>query len=306
MRNLALLLCAAGLLAQPREGFVNVPGGPVWYRILGEGSGKEKGAPILAVHGGPGGTSCGFLDLAPLAEGRKLIVFDQLGSGRSGRPSDRKLWNVARFVEELHTVRQKLGLKQVHLLGHSWGGALVAEYLLRKGTKGVKSVILASPLLSTPDWIEDANELRQQLPPEVQATLKKHEAAGTTNSPEYRAAEQEFNKRFLSRRPGRGANPDCAGSAFNPVIYEQMWGPSEFHATGTLKSFDLKSELPKLKLPVLLVVGEFDEARPATAARYQKLIPNSRLEVIPNAAHALWWDNREATLRVLNDFLKPH
>jgi proline iminopeptidase len=244
--------------------------------------------------------------LAPLAEGRKLILFDQLGSGRSGRPEDRSLWNVARFVEELHTVRQKLGLKQVHLLGHSWGGSLVAEYLLRKGTKGVKSVILASPLLSTPDWIEDANELRQQLPPEVQATLKKHEAAGTTNSLEYRAAEQEFNKRFLSRRGGRGSNPDCAGSAFNPVIYEQMWGPSEFHATGTLKSFDLTSELPKLKLPVLLVVGEFDEARPATAARYQKLIPGARFEVIPNAAHALWWDNRDATLRVLSDFLKLH
>ncbi len=302
MRLFPLLLLAASLLGSSREGFINVRGGPVWYRVIGEG----KATPVLAVHGGPGGTSCSFLDLAPLAEGRKLIVFDQLGSGRSGRPADRSLWNVARFVEELHTVRMKLGLKRVHLLGHSWGGSLVAEYLLRKGTKGVESVILASPLLSTPDWIRDAEELRQQLPPGVQATLRMHEAAGTTNSPEYRAAEQEFNKRFLSRRGGRGANPDCAGSAFNPVIYEQMWGPSEFHATGSLKSFDLTNELPKLKLPVLLVVGEFDEARPATAARYQKLIPGARFEVIPNAAHALWWDNREATLHVLSAFLKNH
>lgn len=298
MRLLLALLFSFCVFAQPREGFVSVPGGPVWYRVLGEG----PGIPILAVHGGPGGTSCSFLDLAPLAVGRKLIVFDQLGSGRSGRPADRSLWNVARFVEELHTVRQKLGLWRVHLLGHSWGGALVAEYLARKGTRGVASVILASPLLNTRDWIRDSEELRKQLPLAVQETLRRHEAAGTTNSPEYRAAEQEYNQRFLTRRGGRGGNPECAGSAFNSVIYEQMWGPSEFHATGSLKDFDVTPALPKWKLPVLLVVGEFDEARPATAARYQKLIPGARLEVIPQAAHALWWDNREATLQVFQRF----
>jgi proline iminopeptidase len=297
-----LLFLATILFGQSKEGFITVPGGPVWYKIIGEG----KDVPVLAVHGGPGGTSCAFLDLAPLADGRKLIVFDQLGSGRSGRPADRSLWNTARFVEELHTVRMKLGLKKVHLLGHSWGGSLVAEYLLRKGTRGVQSVILASPLLSTPDWIADAEDLRKQLPIDVQATLRQHESAGTTNSPEYRAAEQEFNKRFLARR-GRPERPaECADSASNGVIYEQMWGPSEFHSTGSLKSFDITKELGKLKLPILLVVGEFDEARPETAARYQKLIPGSRLEVIPGAAHSLWWDNREATLKAFSSFIKAH
>lgn len=302
MRYLLLLYLATLLSAQPREGFLTVPGGPIWYKVLGEG----KGTPVLAVHGGPGGTSCSFLDLAPLAEGRQLIVFDQLGSGRSGRPADRSLWNVARFVEELHTVRTKLGLKRVHLLGHSWGGSLVAEYLLRKGTRGVASVILASPLLSTPDWIADAEELRKQLPPEVQQTLRQHETAGTTDSPAYRSAEAEFNKHFLSRTGRPASSPDCAGSASNSIIYEQMWGPSEFHATGSLKSFDLTKELGKLKLPTLIVVGEFDEARPQTAARYQKLIPGAHLEVIPNAAHALWWDNREATIKTFSDFIKSH
>ncbi len=85
-----------------------------------------------------------------------------------------------------------------------------------------------------------------------------------------------------------------------------MWGPSEFHATGSLKTFDLTKDLGKLKLPTLLVVGEFDEARPATAARYQKLIPGSRLEVIPNAAHALWWDNPDTTLRIFRNFFSSN
>ena len=37
-----------------KEGFVNVPGGPVWYRITGSGS----WGPLGVLHGGPGGTSC--------------------------------------------------------------------------------------------------------------------------------------------------------------------------------------------------------------------------------------------------------
>ncbi len=285
-------------LAERREGFLEVPGGPVWYRVSGEG----PGVPLVVLHGGPGGTSCSFAALAPLTVGRRVVIYDQLGSGRSGRPADRGLWRVERFVEELHAVRQKLGLKRMHLMGHSWGASLAAAYVLSKGTKGIESLTLASPLLSTPDWIRDAEELRKQLPETVQAALRKHESAGTTDSAEYRAAEREYTRRFVRRKAGT-PNPECVDSAFNRVIYEQMWGPSEFHATGSLKSFDVTGRLRELRLPVLLMVGEFDEARPATAARYQQLIPGAKLTVIPGAAHSLLNDNPEGTLKVLTDFL---
>ena len=45
-------------------------------------------------------------------------------------------------------VRKALGLTRVHILGHSWGGALATEYLLTKGQAGVVSVTLSSPLIS--------------------------------------------------------------------------------------------------------------------------------------------------------------
>ena len=102
--------------------------------------------------------------LEPLGDQRPIIRYDQLGSGRSGRPDDLSLWEVARFVEALDIIRQELKLKQFHLLGHSWGAALAGAYLVGKGTSGVASVIFSSPLLSTPLWIEDANYLRSQLP----------------------------------------------------------------------------------------------------------------------------------------------
>jgi proline iminopeptidase len=158
------------------EGYLPVPGGRVWYRRMGGG----PGIPLLAVHGGPGGTSCRFAALAPLADERPVIYYDQLGSGRSDHPSDTTLWTVARFVDELEAVRRGLGLDSLVLLGHSWGGALVAEYLLTAPRPAVRAVVLSSPLLSTPRWIADANALRAAMPVPLRDALDRHERAGTT------------------------------------------------------------------------------------------------------------------------------
>jgi len=111
-------------------------------------------------------------------------VYDQLGSGRSDRPSDPSLWRIDRFVEELAAIRKTLKLDRIHVLGHSWGAALVAEYLLNSKPAGIQSVIFAGPLLSTPRWIADARVLLTELHETVQQVIATHEQAGTTKSPE--------------------------------------------------------------------------------------------------------------------------
>src|SRR5262249_47797988 len=160
------------------EGFIAAPGGEVYYRVLGSGTKP----PLLLLHGGPGGPSCGFMALADLASDRPLVLYDQLGSGRSQRPNDTTLWRADRFVDEVGAVRDALGLRRVHLLGHSWGGALAAEYLLTKKPDGVLSVIFSSPLLSTPRWVADARTLRSTLPDTVQATLGACETVETADT----------------------------------------------------------------------------------------------------------------------------
>ena len=55
-------------------------------------------------------------------DGLQVLLYDQLGSGKSDVLDDPALWVVPRFVEELETVRTALGLGRVHLMGQSWGG----------------------------------------------------------------------------------------------------------------------------------------------------------------------------------------
>ncbi len=281
-----------------KQGFINVPGGPVWYKVSGNG----EGLPLLALHGGPGSTSCTYSLLDPLGDQRSIIRYDQLGSGRSGRPDDLSLWKVDRFVEELDVIRKKLKLEKFHLLGHSWGAALAGAYLLEKGTTGVASVIFSSPLLSTPLWIEDANYLRSQLPKGIQDTLNFHEMANTTDSDEYRDATRVFYDRHLTRGEAK-EKAECDGAPWNQVIYEYMWGPTEFHATGNLVDFDLSHRLHTIDIPVLFLTGEFDEARPETISKFHKMIPGSEFIVIGGVAHASLSRAPDNYRRILEDFL---
>jgi len=303
-RLFLILLVLAGhvsatLALEPGQGFVTVPGGPVWYQIMGDGD----GIPLLVLHGGPGGTSCGYTRLAPMGDDRSVVRYDQLGSGRSGRPDDMSLWTVDRFVEGLHTLRHELGLEQMHLLGHSWGGALAAAYVLEKGTEGIVSLTLSSPLLSSPAWMEDANFLRAQLPEAMRRALDEHEEAGTLEHEDYLVATDEFYRRHV--RGGEREPPleACAGANNNSVIYEYMWGSTEFNATGTLVDFDLTPRLGQIDIPVLLMAGEYDEARPERMREFQALIAGARVEIISDAAHGTMSRQPELYIEILSRFL---
>ena len=263
------------------EGMIDVPGGKVWYRRIGHG----PGVPLLAMHGGPGGTSCRFEVLAPLANERPVIFYDQLGSGRSEHPTDTALWTVPRFVQEVDAVRRALKLDTVHLLGHSWGGALAAEYMIATKPTGVKSVIFSSPLISTPRWIADADSLRKQLPASLQKVLDENERAGTLDAPAYQAATDSFYARHVRRLP-TPTIARCEGIVSNDTIYRQMWGPTEFLSNGSLKTWTRAADMDEIATPSLFIAGEFDEARPTTLEEFRKTMRDAQLVVIPGGAHA--------------------
>ena len=288
---LSSLSCFSQYLS-PREGFVNVEGGRISYKIIGSG----KKTPLLIIHGGPGGRGdCSFIaPFTAISNDRPIILYDQLGSGRSDKSTDSTLWQLPRFVNEIDSLRAALGLKKLHIMGHSWGGTVLIEYLITKKPKGILSAIFASPLISTPIWMHDANFLLSQLPKNLQDTIKKYETLKEYNAPSYTAASDSFYAKHMSVKQ-RPVLPilECADLKGNREIYNYMWGSSEFNATGTLKSFDRSPSLRQLKLPVLFIAGEFDEARPETMYRFSKLVRKSKVVILDKAGHAIQIDQPE-------------
>ncbi|HWV15688.1 MAG TPA: proline iminopeptidase-family hydrolase [Cellvibrio sp.] len=295
---LCLSLLAYCHSTRANEGFIAVEGGSVWYKRLGSG----PQTPLLLIHGGPGGNSCALGSLAQLGQQRPIIFYDQLGAGKSQQPNDLSLWQIHRFVAELESVRRALQLQKVHLLAHSWGAAIAAQYLLDKGSQGIASVIFVGPYLGTPDWITSTTELRRQLAPATQAILQKHEAAGTTASPEYQRASEEFYKLFLYRQPH--IDPiECKDSAWSSTIYETMWGNSEFFPSGNLKNFNAAKDLQKIKIPTLFIIGEYDEMQESIVRQYQQRMTNAEVAVIKDAAHMSMVDQPELFLQTVDAFL---
>lgn len=280
------------------EGYVSVTGGKVYYKKVGNG---EK-TPVILLHGGPGGTHVPFFKLEELGDERPVIFYDQLGSGRSDKPDDLSLWHVERFVEELGQIREALGLSQLHILGHSWGTMLAASYLLTK-PEGVKSVIFSSPCLSAPEWERDQEVHLKQLPQDVQDILAKHEREGTTDSEEYKTAMKEFNKRFVYRLESKPKETETEYAKSNAVVYNTMWGPSEFCTTGNLKSFDVTDRLKEIQIPALFTCGRFDEATPSTVEAQSRKLPGARFHVYENSAHLAYLEEPEEYIRVVREFL---
>lgn len=296
---LGVVACAEP--APPREGFLAVPGGRIWYEIMGDG----PGTPLVVVHGGPGSGSWGLKVWAALGHERPVIRYDQLGAGKADHPTDTTLFTVERYVQELQTLRDSLGLSEVHLYGRSWGAMLVQAYMGLANPTGVRSVILSSPLVTTSQWEHDADSLLTFLPDSIEAVIARHEAAADYDAPAYQAATEEYYGRFVRRAPRRSqADADSARAASGDFVYRYMWGPTEFTATGTLRTFDGTAWLRSLTIPTLFVTGEFDEATPASTESFARLVPGAEFQIVPNSGHATENDNPEALIGIVRDFLR--
>lgn len=245
MRPLPIPLVLATAVAgcsnpsRPTEGFVQAPGGKIYYARMGTG----PATPLIVIHGGPGSGRYGLKPWAALGDDRPVIRYDQLGSGKSDRPADTTLFTVDRAVAELQALRDSPGLKAVHLYGRSWGAMLVEAYMATNPA-GVQSVTLSSPLVTTAQWERDADSLKALLPDSLQRALARFDSAakvagaGGTPPKEYQAAVEEYYRRHVRRQPRRSTEPDSGG--FGALVYNYMWGPNEFTATGTLKHFDAR------------------------------------------------------------------
>src|SRR5690606_1283075 len=120
-----------------------------------------------------------------------------LGNGNSTRLPDKgqDFWTVSLFLDELDALLDHLGIRERYaFLGQSWGGMLGAEHAVRR-PPGLKALVIANSPANMRTWLAEANRLRAELPADVQATLLRHEEAGSLTDPEYIAASMVFYER---------------------------------------------------------------------------------------------------------------
>ncbi len=284
-------------------GYVPVDGGRIWYRLNGaEHLGKTPA--IIVIHGGPGGTHRGNMPYVALSDKYPVILYDQLGTGNSDHPGLKENWKTERFVAEIDHIRKALNLKEVIIAGHSWGGTLAAEYAVRR-PDGLKAAILSSPLISTHQWNTDNQDWVKEMPKDVQQALKEHEAAGTLDHPDYQAASKAFYALHMCRKdPCSNKSYRDDGPNSNKVMYEYMWGVTDFRGTGTLKDYDVSPQLPNINVPTLMICGEFDEARPRSCKKYANMISDAKFVVVPNAGHATLSESEDFYLKAVRGFIE--
>ena len=280
------------------EGFIDVEGGKVWYRIVGEG----HKTPILLLHGGPAATSYYLNPLSALGNDRPVIFFDQLGCGRSDRITDTAMMTVEHYVEEVEQIRKSLGLEEFVLYGSSWGTMLGIEYY-SKYPKGIKGIIFSGACISIPLYLKGVDSLLATLPDSTQAVIRNTKKNRTYESADFKQANQVWTESFVARKLPWSPDLDSVYSTFGTEVYNFMWGPTEFSATGNLKDFDRTDLLNKIKVPTLFMVGEYDEVLPSGVKYYHSLLKGSEFVVVPNAAHFTMQDNTEFDIKTITNFL---
>jgi proline iminopeptidase len=114
-----------------------------WYCVGGTATGSQ--APVVFIHGGPGEGSQHFAALTgpSLESALQLVYFDQRGSGRSERP-----WTgdyaLSTLVEDIDRLRERLGVDQISLIAHSFGGLLALEYAAAHPERVERMVLISA------------------------------------------------------------------------------------------------------------------------------------------------------------------
>lgn len=278
-----------------------------YYRIVGKKTGNKK--PLVLLHGGPGSTHNYFEVLDRLAEedGRELVMYDQIGCGESYVENRPDLWTAETWIEELKALREHLGLTEMHLLGQSWGGMLLLDYVCNHKPEGLKSLILSSTLPASWMWGIEQHRMIKFLPQEMQDAIDKATSSGDYSDPAYVAAETEYMLRHAAGEVTEDS-PECLR---RPVkkggeAYVVGWGPNEFTPQGTLKDYDVTEQLKDIKEPTLVINGGNDLCTPYIAKYMYDRIPNAEWELFRECRHMCFVEDNDHYVELMKEWLNKN
>jgi proline iminopeptidase len=270
----AALASPAGVAPEQGSTF-DANGVTLWYEVRGDG----PGTPLVVANGGPG-FDHSYLHCSAawdrLAQGRKVIFYDQRGNGRSSPWRDGMAFGLAEQISDLDALRSHLGLQKMNLLGHSWGGYLVMAYAARH-PEHISHLLIVD---SGAPKIQDTVFLFKNIYPEKVARQDAvafgvelgDEKAITADMQVYLAMlfySAEVREAFLARSPS---------FKYSQKVNKAVWSD--------LQRFDLNPELPSFKFPTLVVTGRYDfNVAPSVAWSIHKAIPGSEFAIFEKSGH---------------------
>lgn len=245
-----------------------------------------KGA-VIFVHGGPGvPTQPGGGPTTHLSEnGFDVYHYDQVGSGRSSRHSDVTRYAIDEQVRHLEQVRRRTNADYVVMVGYSWGGTLLAEYLARYPDTIDRAIFVSPGPL--PGHLE--NSARQPLPQDVDTP--RFRAWEKLAEVDVRLAYQfiseresdALNERILELRSARSCR---AKQRFDPPPGSGFWANRMLlRHLGRARSID--EQLRRVQTPTLILVGACDRETRRRLNAYHDAFPQSKTVTISGAGHAL-------------------
>lgn len=272
---------------------VTTGGVTIWYEVRGAASGR----PLIMVNGGPGLDHTYVLcsdawDV--LARSRRVVLYDQRGNGRSSALKAGQSCTLADQVADLEALRAKLGVAQVDLLGHSWGGYLVMAYAARH-PEHVAHLIIADS--AAPKWSETEFIFKYNFPEKIehQGQLDFFAALGDSAAGK-QSMREYFGMLFVSTAKRDEFLSRADTYRFTRKVNAVL--------DADLGQYDMWPVLPTFKMPTLVVTGRYDiNVAPSTAWKIHKAIPGSRWEVFEESGHLPYFEEPEKFVRVVEDFL---
>jgi pimeloyl-ACP methyl ester carboxylesterase len=120
----------------------------------------------------------------------------------------------------------------------------------------------------------------------------------------YDIAGMAFMRRYLCRLPIAPLDMCQDYLARNQQVYEAMWGPSEFYATGVLADWDVEHRLSEIDVPTLILSGRYDEATPAHQRRLRDGIRGSQWTMLEHSAHLTFVEEPDRYYEIVGAFLE--
>ena len=288
----------------PPGDYITVNGTRLWYES--EGTGRA----LVLIPAGPG-VSHGYFHphLAPLAQSQRVIYYDAFGTGKSDRAQGDQKYTFSRDVENVEGLRKALGLGEIDVLGHSYGGMVAQAYALRY-PQAVRRLILADTswggAMSQAHRDNALSELRNQYPEIYERVAKVHDQGFPTCSKKYQDAYDAppgfllfYDNSAFQELIRTAAPPD------SKVLCAIEGDDYDFVAGPEISKLDFHAQLKDLNMPMLIISGRFDRGMlPRYAVQFKTYAPKAQFVMFEKSGHFPFVEEPDEFIRVVKDFLR--